>query len=123
VEYQEEEQPITSKKRKPKWAEPLLKEANEQVDSPKTSVRTSVPPQRYSGYVALMSSMIDSKPTCFEEANVRMPWRDSMVEEYASIIKNGVWENVPRPQNKSVVNSKWIYKTKHTGDGSIDKQG
>jgi hypothetical protein len=121
VEYQEEEQPTTSKKRKPKWAEQLLKEANEQVESPKTSVRTSVPPQRYSGYAALMSSMIDSEPTCFEEAIVRKPWRDSMVEEYASIIKNDVWEIVPRPQNKSVVNSKWIYKIKHAADGSIDK--
>jgi hypothetical protein len=55
VEYQEEEQSTTSKKRKPKWAEQLLKEANEQVEFPKTLVRTSVPPQRYSGYVALMS--------------------------------------------------------------------
>jgi hypothetical protein len=44
-----------------------------------------------------------------------------MVEEYASIIKNNVWEIVPRPTNKSVVNSKWIYKIKHVADGSIDK--
>jgi hypothetical protein len=44
-----------------------------------------------------------------------------MVEEYASIIKNNVWEIVPRPLNKSVVNSKWIYKIKHAANGSIDK--
>jgi hypothetical protein len=44
-----------------------------------------------------------------------------MVEEYASIIKNNVWEIVPRLLNKSVVNSKWIYKIKHVADGSIDK--
>jgi hypothetical protein len=73
VEYQEGEKPTTSKKRKPKWVEQLLKEANEQAKSPKTLVRTSVPPQRYSGYVALMSSMIESEPTCFEEAIVRKP--------------------------------------------------
>jgi hypothetical protein len=73
VEYQEEEIPTTSKKRKPKWAKQLLREASEQVQSPKTSVRTSVPPQRYSGYVALMSNMIESEPTCFEEAIVRKP--------------------------------------------------
>jgi hypothetical protein len=99
----------------------LLREANEQVQSPKTSVRTSVPPQRYSRYAALMSSMIESEPICFAEAIVRNPWRDSMVEEYASIIKNNVWEIVPRPLNKSVVSSKWIYKIKHAVDGSIDK--
>ena len=66
VEYQEGEQSTTSKKRKPKWVGQLSREANEQVQSPKTSVRTSVPPQRYSGYAALMSTTIESEPTCFE---------------------------------------------------------
>ena len=28
-------------------------------------------------------------------------------------MKNGVWEIVPTPSDKSVVTSKWIYKTKH----------
>ena len=36
-------------------------------------------------------------------------------------MKNGVWEIVPRPSDKSVVTSKWIYKIKHVVDGSIDK--
>jgi hypothetical protein len=45
---QEEEQPMSPRKKKPKWAEQLQKEASEQVKSPGTSVRTSIPPQRYS---------------------------------------------------------------------------
>jgi len=69
--------------------------ASEQIESPKTSVRTSIPPQRYSGYVALMSNMIESEPTCFEEVVEKKAWRDSMIEEYISIIKNDVWEIVP----------------------------
>jgi len=44
-----------------------------------------------------------------------------MVEEYASIIKNNVWEVVPRPEGKSVVTSKWLYKIKHAVDGNIEK--
>jgi hypothetical protein len=44
-----------------------------------------------------------------------------MTEEYQSIIKNDVWEIVPRPRNKYVVYSKWIYKIKHAADGSIEK--
>eukprot|EP00253_Pinus_taeda_P024496 PITA_24496 len=44
-----------------------------------------------------------------------------MVEEYASIIKNNVWEVVPRPEGKSVVTSRWLYKIKHVADGSIKK--
>jgi hypothetical protein len=47
--------------------------------------------------------------------------RDVMTEEYQSIIKNDVWEIVPRPKNKDVVSSKWLYKIKHVVDGSIKK--
>jgi hypothetical protein len=43
-----------------------------------------------------------------------------MMEEYNSIMKNNVWEVVPRPEGKSVVTSKWIYKLKHAADGSIE---
>ena len=44
-----------------------------------------------------------------------------MIEEYNSIMKNDVWEVVPRPKEKSVVTSKWLYKIKHAADGSIEK--
>ena len=44
-----------------------------------------------------------------------------MVEEYDSIIKNSAWEIVPRPVDKSVVGSTWIYKVKKVVDGSVDK--
>ena len=36
-------------------------------------------------------------------------------------MKNDVWDIVPRPEDKSVVSSKWIFKTKHAADGSIEK--
>ena len=44
-----------------------------------------------------------------------------MLKEYRSIIKNNVWDIVPRPKDKSVVSSKWIYKIKHAADGSVEK--
>ena len=44
-----------------------------------------------------------------------------MVEEYESIMKNNVWEVVPRPEGKSMVGSRWIYKMKHAADGRIEK--
>ena len=40
-----------------------------------------------------------------------------MIEEYQSIMNNDVWDVVPRPEGKSVVTSKWIYKIKHAADG------
>eukprot|EP00253_Pinus_taeda_P017574 PITA_17574 len=33
-----------------------------------------------------------------------------MAEEYDSIIRNSVWDVVPRPADKSVVSSRWLYK-------------
>ena len=36
-------------------------------------------------------------------------------------MKNDVWDIVPKPENKSVVSSKWIYKIKHVVHGCIEK--
>ena len=44
-----------------------------------------------------------------------------MIEEYESIIKNDVWDVVPKLEGKSIVTSKWIYKIKNDADGSIEK--
>ena len=44
-----------------------------------------------------------------------------MLEEYKSILMNDVWEVVPRPQGKSMVTSKWIYKVKNSTDGNVEK--
>ena len=44
-----------------------------------------------------------------------------MTEEFQSIMKNDVWEVVPRPEGKSVVTSKWLFNIKHRVDGSMEK--
>jgi hypothetical protein len=44
-----------------------------------------------------------------------------MTKEYQSILKNDVWHIVSRPEEKSVVTSKWVYKTKHAVDGTVEK--
>jgi hypothetical protein len=36
-------------------------------------------------------------------------------------MKNDVWDTVPRPEGKSMVTSKWIYKIKHATERSIEK--
>jgi hypothetical protein len=46
---------------------------------------------------------------------------DSMTKEYQSIVKNYVWEVVPKLENKYVASSKWIFKIKHATDESIEK--
>jgi hypothetical protein len=57
----------------------------------------------------------------YEEETSHLVWRDVMMEEYESIMKNDVWDIVPRAKGKSVVTSKWIYKIKHTIGRSIER--
>ena len=68
-----------------------------------------------------MSHIIDAEPSTYEEAVGQQVWRDAMVEEYQSIMKNDVWEVVPSPEWKSMATSKWIYKIKHATNGSVEK--
>jgi hypothetical protein len=98
-----------------------LKDAQEHVEAPKKTFREIRPSWKYSSNMALMCDIIDSEPSNFEEASKRQVWRDAMVEEYSSIMKNDVWDIVSRPEGKYVVSSKWIYKIKHTVDGSVEK--
>jgi hypothetical protein len=68
-----------------------------------------------------MSELLKAEPSNFEEASLQQVWRDAMVEEYASIMKNDVWEVVPRLEGKLVIRSRWIYKIKHAADGNVEK--
>ena len=43
------------------------------------------------------------------------------MDEYHSIMKNDVWEIVPRLEGKLVVTSRWLYKVKHAAYGSMEK--
>jgi hypothetical protein len=71
--------------------------------------------------MALMSKCIVTEPSSFQEAMQNPTWVDDMVEEYDSIVKNSAWKIVPRPVDKSVVGSRWIYKVKQVSDGSVEK--
>ena len=68
-----------------------------------------------------MCNLVDEEPTCFEEESKNKEWMDAMIEEYKSILKNVVWEVVPRPKDKSVVSSKCVFKTKYSTYGNIEK--
>ena len=101
-----------------KWLQDTLKEAQE-FGTPNKEVRAIKMPDRLG--MLLVASTQDSKPSTFEEASQHLIWRDAMMDEYHSIMKNDVWEIVPRPEGKSVVTSHWLYKLKHAADGSVEK--
>ena len=68
-----------------------------------------------------MSHLISAEPSAYKEATSQHIWVDAVIEEYSSIMKNDVWEFVPRPTGKSVVTSRWLYKIKHAANGSVEK--
>ena len=76
---------------------------------------------RYSGYVALMRNISDSEPSSYEEDVEKQVWKYVMTQEYHSILKNDVSDIAPRPERKSFLTSRWLYKIKHVADGSVEK--
>ena len=71
--------------------------------------------------MALVGECVETKLSSFEEAVQQLIWVDAMVDEYDSIVRNSVWDVVPRPENKLVVSSRWLYKVKQDADGSVEK--
>jgi hypothetical protein len=105
---------------RPAWLETTLQEAKKHK-APTSTFRQRKKPKRFTSYAALMTSLVNAEPSTFEEAIKKKEWKEAMMKEYQSIIKNDVWEVVSRPKRKFVVTSKWVYKIKHVVDGSIDK--
>ena len=89
-------------RKRPRWAQETLQD-DEGHKAPHEIHRESKRPERFSSYVTLMSHIIDSEPTTYEEASRHQVWKDAMMEEYQSIMKNDVWEVVPILEGKSVM--------------------
>jgi hypothetical protein len=111
----------TSGKRRPIWFQETLKEAKENVGEPNSHIRESRPPVRFGACLALVMGIRDIEPQTFAQAFDHQVWREAMVEEYESIVRNDVWDVVPRPVGKSFFTSRWFYKTNMVADGSIEK--
>ena len=57
--------------------------------------------ERPKKYSVLMSQLDSVEPS--KEATSQQVWVNGMIEEYSSIMKNDVWEVVPRQTGKSVM--------------------
>jgi hypothetical protein len=78
------------------WLHNALQEAEKHA-APNGSFRESKRPRKFSSYVVLMSKIIDSKPSTYEEVAKQQVWKDAMMEDYQYIMKNDVWEVILRP--------------------------
>jgi len=69
-----------------------------------------------SSYLALLSS---TEPQNVKEACKDECWVKAMDEELEQIEKNNTWELVPRPKDKNVIGTKWIFKNKLNENGEV----
>uniref|UniRef100_A0A8R7QI62 Reverse transcriptase Ty1/copia-type domain-containing protein n=1 Tax=Triticum urartu TaxID=4572 RepID=A0A8R7QI62_TRIUA len=60
-------------------------------------------------------------PVSHRDALGEPAWRAAMSEEFAALRHTNTWVLVPRPPGVNIVSCKWIFKTKHRSDGSVDK--
>jgi hypothetical protein len=95
IESQEPPHMTISHKGKPAWAKELIQDA-EKYGAPEGTMRQNKKPKPFSSYMTLMCDLVEKEPTCFEEVVQKKEWMDAMTEEYQSILKNDVWEVVPR---------------------------
>ncbi|KAJ9556147.1 hypothetical protein OSB04_010761 [Centaurea solstitialis] len=60
-------------------------------------------------------------PTSFKTAERDPKWVRAMQQELDALRKNNTWSLVPRPINRKIVGSKWLYRTKFHSDGSVER--
>jgi hypothetical protein len=60
-----------------------------------------------------------TEPKKFDEASQHDDWIRAMNEELDQIEKNNTWELVPRPEDKNVIGSKWVFKNKMNKKGQV----
>ena len=75
-------------------------------------------------FVFTAASTTMDTPTSYKKAMIsdkKEMWSNAMDVEYKALIERNTWELVPRPQHQRVLPSKWVYKIKCNGDGSIER--
>jgi hypothetical protein len=67
-------------------------------------------------HVAFLSM---TEPKIFYEDNQHDDWIRAMNEDLDQIENNNTWEIVPRPEDKKVIGSKWVFKNKMNEKGQV----
>jgi hypothetical protein len=88
-----------------------------------TQPSTTDPIARLENETALLSDVSDEPRNWSEvvESDKREEWREAMEKEIESLQRLGTWEVVERPKGVAVVGSRWVFKTKLTPTGEIEK--
>ena len=63
------------------------------------------------------------EPKSIDEAlnsPARNDWKKALDDEFESLTKHNTWTLVKLPENRNVIDSKWVFKTKYNAEGTVD---
>ena len=61
------------------------------------------------------------EPRSVKDALENENWIETMNEEIEQIEKNKTWTLVPRPKDKNVIGTKWVFKNKMNEDRKVSR--
>jgi len=101
------------------------RQESSQVEEPDVTLRRSSRERRMPDYYGNRATLADASgdPTSWKEATTstdKTKWVDAM-EEVESLHVNKVWDLVELPKDRKAVGSKWVYKTKISANGTIER--
>ena len=67
----------------------------------------------FSGFVSMV------EPKKIDEAMKDTHWINAMQDELAEFKRNNVWTFVPKPKNKSIIGTKWVFRNKMDEHGIV----
>ena len=65
--------------------------------------------------------MFNFEPKMVSDALENEDWISSMNEEIEKIERNKTWSLVPRPKDKNIIGSKWVFRKKLNKNGEVSR--
>jgi len=70
----------------------------------------------------LMTTRMDIQiPKTARLALEQPEWKTAMKEEFDAFVRNKTWKLIPKSKEDKIINTKWVFKIKHTEDGAIQR--
>ena len=66
-----------------------------------------------------MFAFTEFEPRSVKDVLDNKSWIEEMNEEIEHIERNKTWNHVPRPKDKNVIGTKWVFKNKLNEDGEV----
>ena len=74
---------------------------------------------KYFSLIAHCAFVSQIEPKNFKEANEEPSWISAMQEELLQFERNEVWQLVPRPHDRKIIGTKWVFRNKLDESGNV----